>query len=113
MQELRQLSRGNLEMPAFSKKVPIPGKSSQELYETLSREIERFVQKATGGSKYEISRDEGAKRFEIKSALFSGSVSCAEGEMQMDLKLSLLAAAFKGKLDEGIEKWVNKTFPKA
>lgn len=100
-------------MPSYSKKVDIPGKSADDLYQKLSSEIERFVQKATSGGKYEITRNEAEKKFSIKSSLFSGDVKCEEGCMKLDLSLSLLAAAFRGKLDEGIDKWISKTFPKA
>jgi len=40
----------------------------------------------------------------------SGSLAALDGELKVDISLSLLASAFKSKIDEGITKWLGKTF---
>ena len=96
-------------MPSYSKKVQIPGKNSQELYDKVSADIERFLEKA-GVGKVEIGRDPGKKKLNFKSSMFSGTLSCFEGSIELDAKLSLFAAPFKSKIDDGIDRWLSKTF---
>ncbi len=96
-------------MPSYTRRVEIPGKSSQELYDKVSNDIERFIEKASIG-KVDIERNPSGKQISFKSSMVSGSLSCKEGSIQVDCKLSLLAAPFRGKLDEGINKWLTKAF---
>jgi hypothetical protein len=96
-------------MPSYSRKVEIPGRSSQELYDAISKDIERFMSKASIG-KFEIDRNPGAKKLFIKGSIFSATLTCGEAQMQLDAQLSLLAMPFKSKLDDGITRWLNKTF---
>ena len=96
-------------MPSYSRQVKIPGKTSQELYDKVSQGIDAFLAKAAVG-KYEVLRDPGSKELKIKSSLFSATLSCREEQMELSANLSLLAAPFKSKLDEGISKWLSRTF---
>lgn len=96
-------------MPSFSKTVQVPGKTSQELYDRISTEIDRFLEKASVG-KYDLTRDASKKEIHVKASMVTATLSCQEGSMVLDAKLSLLAAPFKGKLEEGIDRWVSKTF---
>jgi hypothetical protein len=96
-------------MPSYSRRVQVPGKSSQELYDKVSQDADRFMTKASLG-KYEIERDPARKELRIKTSMFSAVLSCREEEMELDAKLSLLATPFKAKLDEAITRWLSKTF---
>lgn len=96
-------------MPSYSRKVSLPGKSSQELYDKVSEGIDRFMSKASIG-KYEIQRDPALKEVKVKGSIFSATLKCQEAQMELNAQLSLIAAPFKSKLDEGITKWLNKTF---
>jgi protein involved in ribonucleotide reduction len=96
-------------MPSYSRTVQIPGKSSQELYDKVSGDIDRFMEKA-GVGKVEIERNAAKKQLNIKSSMFSATLSCLEGSIGLDGKLSLLATPFKSKIDEGINRWLSKTF---
>jgi hypothetical protein len=96
-------------MPSYSRRVQIPGKSSQELYNVIDTEIDRFLSKSSLG-KYEVERDAGRKELRIKSSMFSGTLSCREAEMELSGQLSFLAAPFKSKLDDGIDRWMSKVF---
>jgi hypothetical protein len=96
-------------MPSYSRRVKIPGKSSQELYEAISQDIERFLSKAPIG-KFDIERDPTKKELRIKSSMFSATLACVEAEMAVNAQLSLLAAPFRTKLDESITKWLEKKF---
>ena len=96
-------------MPSYSKKVQIPGKTSQELYDKVSSDIDHFLGKI-GVGKVEVERVPASKRVMIKSSMVTATLSCLEGAIDVDAKLSLFAAPFKGKIDEGITKWISKTF---
>ena len=96
-------------MPSYSRRVKIPGKSSQELYDKVSDGIEQFLSKVSIG-KYEIERDPANKALKINGSVFSATLTCMESEMELNAKLSLFAAPFRSKLDEGIDRWLSKTF---
>ena len=96
-------------MPSYSRRVKIPGKTSQELYEKVSEGIDRFMSKSSIG-KYEIERDPKNKAIKVNGSVFSATLTCLESEMELDAKLSLLAAPFRSKLDQGIDHWLSKTF---
>jgi uncharacterized hydantoinase/oxoprolinase family protein len=97
-------------MPSYSKKVSVPGKTSQELYDKLSAEIEAFLTKISLGD-FDCKKDAGKKEIRVKGSLFSATLVCAEGQLVLDAQLSLLATPFKSKIDEYLDKWVKKTFP--
>lgn len=96
-------------MPSYSRKVAIPGKTAQELYDKVSQDIDRFVDKA-GIGKMEIDRDPSRRQVSLKSSMATAVLICEEGVMRLDAKLSLLAAPFRSKIDEGIDRWLAKTF---
>ena len=96
-------------MPSYSRKVEIPGKSSQELYDRISKDIDRFLEKTPIG-KFEVALDPHRKAVNVKSSMVTATLHCLEGAMHLDAKLSLLAAPFRSKLDEGIDHWLQKTF---
>jgi len=96
-------------MPSYSRRVKIPGKTSTELYEAISKDIERFLGKAPIG-RFEIDRDPEKKELRIKSAIFSATLACSDAQMEVNAQLSLLAAPFRSKLDDGITSWLEKKF---
>lgn len=96
-------------MPSYTRKVEVPGKSSQELYDTVSSDISRFLEK-TGIGKFDLERDPGKKCVSFKSSMVSATLRCTDGALELDAKLSLLATPFRSKIDEGIDRWVAKTF---
>jgi hypothetical protein len=98
-------------MASYSRKVDLPGKTAQEIYDKVAAEIERFLSKTPVG-KSEVDRDPVSKTIKAKSSMFQATLSCKEGEIALDVSLSFLATPFRGKLDEGIDKWLAKHFPK-
>lgn len=100
---------GVINMPSYSRKVTISGKTSQELYDKVSEGIDRFMSKTPVG-KYEIERVPGKKELKVKSSMFNATLTCTEGQMELSGNLSLLASPFKSKLDEAIDRWLSKTF---
>lgn len=97
-------------MPKYSRSVRIPGKSSQELYDCVSRDIDKFMGKAPSQFKFEIERDPIKKEVQLKSSMATATLHCQEEELVLDSKLSLVAMPFRGKIDEGINRWLSKTF---
>jgi hypothetical protein len=96
-------------MASFSKKFPIPGKSADVIYTSISNGIDHFLGKTPLGE-VEVERDEAAKQVSFKSSMASGSLKALDNQVQVDISLSFLASAFKGKIDEGVTKWISKTF---
>lgn len=97
-------------MPAYSKKVPLPGRTAQEIYEKISVDLEQLTAKG-GLPNARLSRDPANRRMELKSPMFDAVLVCLDGEIRLDAKLGLLALPFRSKLDEQIEKWVGRSFP--
>ncbi|MBL7715254.1 MAG: polyhydroxyalkanoic acid system family protein [Bdellovibrionales bacterium] len=97
-------------MPSYYREVKIDGKPAQELFDFISGDIERFLNKAAMGN-FEVKRDAAARCIEIKSAMFNAKLKCEDSKVVLDGSLSLLASAFKGKIDSGIEHWLSKHFP--
>jgi hypothetical protein len=96
-------------MAGYTKKISLQGKNSLEIYQAIAADLERFLGKS-GMSNIQIDRNEAAKKVSFKASMASGTLTANEGELVVDLSLSLLATPFKGKIDEGIQKWVSKTF---
>jgi hypothetical protein len=96
-------------MPAYKKEVSLPGKSPQDIYSVIDKEIDRFLSKTPLG-KYELSRKPDQFQIEVKSSMFSAVLKCTEGKVALDGSLSFMAMPFKGALDEGIDKWIKKNF---
>lgn len=96
-------------MASFTKKFPIPGKSADTIYSAVSSGIDHFLSK-TPLSNVEVKREDAVKRVSFKSSMASGSLSASEGELNVEISLSFLASAFKGKIDDGVTKWLTKTF---
>lgn len=96
-------------MPSYSRKVDLPGKSSQELYDKVSADVERFMSKASIGN-FDVKRVPEKKEVHIKASMVTATLICKEGSITLDAKLSLLAAPFRSKIDDGIDRWLEKTF---
>src|SRR4051812_6964050 len=96
-------------MPKYSRNVSIPGHAADALYQRVSADIEKFISKVPIG-KYDIDRDASAKKVAFKSQLASATLLCMDNSIQIDVDLSLFAAPFRSKLDEGLNKWLAKAF---
>jgi hypothetical protein len=60
--------------------------------------------------KFEISRDPDSKQVHVLSSMVTATLSCKEESVEVEAQLSLLATPFRSKLDEGITRWISKTF---
>jgi Putative polyhydroxyalkanoic acid system protein (PHA_gran_rgn) len=96
-------------MASFTKKFQIPGKQADAIYVAVAGDIDRFLSK-TPLSNVEVKRNETARQVSFKSSMASGSLSAKDGELAVEVSLSFLATPFKSKIDEGITKWLIKTF---
>ena len=96
-------------MASYSREINVPGKSAQELYDRISGDIDRMLEKASLG-KFQIDRDPGKRELTLKGSMLSATLTCGEGKLRLDAKLSLLATPFKSKIDEGIDRWLLKAF---
>ncbi len=96
-------------MASFSKKFPVSGKNADAIYTAVANDIERFLSKTPLGQA-DITKDSAKKTVSFKASMASGSLAAKDGELHIDISLSLLASAFKGKIEEGVVKWLTKTF---
>ena len=96
-------------MANFTKKFQIPGKSADVIYTAVSNNIEHFLSKTPLGA-VDVSRNETTKEVSFKSGMASGTLTATEGSLGVDISLSFLASAFKGKIEEGVTRWLSKTF---
>jgi len=96
-------------MPAYKQKIPVPGKSAEQLFEKVSKDIGKLLAKYPIGE-FKLEPVAGKKELLLKSGYFSAKISCLEGLIDIDGNLSLLATPFRGKIDSGIQGWVQKTF---
>jgi hypothetical protein len=96
-------------MPSYTREVNVPGKSAQELYDRVSGDIDRVLEKFNVG-KFDVSRDPAKRALSIKGSMLSATLTCGDGKLKLDGKLSLLAAPFKSKIDENIDRWLTKAF---
>jgi hypothetical protein len=96
-------------MPSYSRTVKIPGKSAQELYDKVASEIDRFISKGSLPGQIDINRDPGQKQVSVTHSMVSATLHCEEGQLRLDAKLSLLATPFRSKIDDGINRWLEKT----
>ena len=99
-------------MPGYSRKIALPGKSAQEIYDQISKGVDWVEENDSGKfGKFEFHRDPGAKTVSLKNSLVTADLVCGNGEIVLNAKLSLVAYAFRPKIDEGIDRWIKKTFP--
>ena len=96
-------------MSKYSREVEIPGRSAKELYETVSKDIDRFIAKSPIGG-FEVIRNEANLSVSVKSSMANATLNCVENRIRLDANLSLFAAPFRGKLDDAIDRWLAKTF---
>ncbi len=96
-------------MPSYQRQVEVPGRTSQELYDLIAQDIENFLSQSPIG-KFDVERDPGRKEVRIRGAIFSATLVCQDSRMELNAKLSLLAMPFRSQLDEGINRWLSKTF---
>ncbi len=99
-------------MPGYSREILLPGKSADEIYEKISKGVDWVIDNDNGKfGKFEFSRDPGSKTVSLKNNFVTADLVCKEGEIVLNAKLSLVAFAFRPKIDEGIDRWIKKTFP--
>jgi hypothetical protein len=96
-------------MPSYSRKVQVKGKTAQELYDKIAADIDRFLSKTPIG-KYDLDHNPSCLEVSFKSSMASATLRCTHEQLELDAKLSLLAAPFRSKLDEAIDRWIAKTF---
>ena len=82
---------------------------ADSIYASVAKDIDRFLSKSPIGN-YEVNRNDASKEVSFKSSMASGTLAAKDGQLQVDIKLSLLATPFKGKIEEGVTKWLAKAF---
>jgi hypothetical protein len=99
-------------MAKHQKTYEVPGQSADSIYQAISEQLDAFLKKTPLGD-FTVEQNPAAKTVSFKAGMASGSLLAQDGKVAVDVKLSLLASPFKGKIDEGIQKWLQKAFPNA
>ncbi len=99
-------------MPSYTRVLKLEGYTADEIYEKISKDLDKLLEKDMSKfGKLNFGRDEDTKSVTLESKLVSATLLCLDGRIELDGKLSLVAIAFKSKIDEGIDRWIKKTFP--
>jgi len=94
-------------MPSYQKKVNAPGQNADSLFNKCEEHIRSFLDKSPIGD-YELTSDSSRRELKAEAKLFSAHLVCEDESLTLNVKLSLLAAPFKGQLDGAIDRWVQK-----
>ena len=96
-------------MPSYMREVKIPGKNADELFQLAKQGLDHMLSRATIGN-FDVKHDVNLKEIRVKGSMLSATLSCSDEKMKIEAQLSLLATPFKAKIDEGITRWLAKTF---
>jgi hypothetical protein len=94
-------------MPSYQRKIAVPGKTAEQIYGVVDQHLEGLLSKFSVG-KIGVKKDPSSRKIGIESPMFSATLSCLEGAVELDGKLSLMATPFKSKIDEGIDRFLSK-----
>jgi hypothetical protein len=98
-------------MGSYTRNIEVPGKSASEIYQKISTDIDRFLENYAGNfGKFDVRCDPEQKSVTLHSSMATAKLTCGDGQIVLDGKLGLLASAFKAKIDDGINRWLKKTF---
>jgi len=95
-------------MPSYKKSVKVTGKSADQLYEIVKDELDQLIKKFMVGS-YEIIPDSKKFTFELKAKPVQAILYCKNESLILEGSLSLMLYPFKSKIDEAIDRWLEKT----
>jgi len=96
-------------MPPYQRRVKVPGKTAQELYDKISSDIDHFLSKTSLGN-FTLKRFPEKQEIQLQSSMLSAMLKCTEGAISLEGQLSFLASPFKAKIDQGIDKWIDQSF---
>ena len=96
-------------MPKYSRRLEVPGRTSQELFQKTQQEIPKLLEKLAQG-KYDLTSNDKKKEFSVNASMFSATLVCQEGILELDYQVGLLVAPFRFKIDAAIDRWVAKAF---
>lgn len=96
-------------MPPYQREAKIPHKKANELYEQTAKDIHHLFEKSQI-SNAQFSFHPEKNTLEVKHSLFSATLHCLDGCIRVEGQLSFLAVPFKNKIDETIDRWLQKTF---
>ena len=97
-------------MPSYKRSVQLTGKTSQELFDVVQKEIHRFFEKTPAVGEYKVVPNAADKTFSLESKVVKATLYCEEGQLRLEGQLSLMLMPFRSKIDSGIDRWVHKIF---
>ena len=98
-------------MPSYQRTIFIQGKTADEIYNRVSHAIGKFQEKDTGRyGKFNFKLSPESKTIRLESSHVTADLHCRDGEVLLEGKLSFLVSAFRGKIDSGIDEWIERAF---
>lgn len=98
-------------MGKYTREVLLSGRSPDELYDFVSKEIENFLKKLSLND-YKIDYNPSDKTIFFKAKMVSATLFCEPEKLRLDGELSVLATPFRSKIDQAIDRWLEKSFGK-
>ena len=74
-------------MASYTKKIPVPGKTAEQIYTAISTDIDRFLSKTPLGN-YDLNRDEAKKEVVIFSTQENSSIKAPHFVMEVREQLA-------------------------
>lgn len=98
-------------MPNYNRTISLPGYSASDVYQKVSEGIEQVIQKLSV-SGIQIDRIDETREVRLRSRMINAALKCDESRIHLDYSLSLMAVAFKSRIDDGIDQWIQSSFEK-
>lgn len=97
-------------MIPYRKHVLVPGTTREQLQGLVRASIDQLHEQARGLG-IEVREETQAGVFTLHSSQFEARLECRDGELALEGRLGLFASAFRGKVDQGIERWLKNALP--
>lgn len=96
----------------YSKVVALPGKDANQIYSQCTSGIDKLQEKFQTSSPiaFEIIKNPAQKTIDLKSSWVSANLKVEAGKATLTAKISFLALPFKAKIEENLDRWIQKTF---
>lgn len=94
-------------MPKFERDIQLPGKSADELYQKTSSGLDHFLGKLNLGH-FDLVKDDQKRSISLNSKVATAHLTCKEEKIELKIELSWMAAPFKAKIEQAIDRWLEK-----
>lgn len=98
-------------MAKLKKTFSVPGFDADSIYEKMIKDIDKWkTSNEAMLGKIEIQNDPSHNKLSFTSKWVSAHLFCEDNVITIEAELGLFAMPFKSKVEEGIAKWIQKSF---